>query len=135
MKKEKENILIEVNGLKKYFPIKKGIFQQTVGQIKAVDNINFKIKFGETLGLVGESGCGKSTAGQSILRLIEPTEGNIKYNINKSLQLDQKFSKIDPSSGIFIFKQSINTIKFAGGGPIRKSQKRGKNGSANLNPL
>ena len=95
MKKEKENILIEVNGLKKYFPIKKGIFQQTVGQIKAVDNINFKIKFGETLGLVGESGCGKSTAGQSILRLIEPTEGNIKYNINKSLQLDQKFSKID----------------------------------------
>ena len=45
MKKEKDNILIEVNGLKKYFPIKKGIFQQTVGQIKAVDNINFKIKF------------------------------------------------------------------------------------------
>ena len=56
MKKGKENILIEVNGLKKYFPIKKGIFQHTVGHIKAVDNINFKIKSGETLGLVGESG-------------------------------------------------------------------------------
>lgn len=71
--------LLEVKGLKKYFPIKKGIFSKTVGHVKAVDDVSFTIKRGETLGLVGESGCGKTTAGRSILRLIEPTAGSIKF--------------------------------------------------------
>ncbi len=70
--------LLEVQGLKKHFPIKQGILGRTVGYVYAVDGLSFSIKQGETLGLVGESGCGKSTAGKSILRLIEPTAGTIR---------------------------------------------------------
>lgn len=74
------DILLEVNGLKKYFPIKTGIFSKTIGHVKAVDDVSFKIKKGETLGLVGESGCGKTTVGRSILRLIEPTGGEVIFD-------------------------------------------------------
>ncbi|MBS4199278.1 ATP-binding cassette domain-containing protein [Bacillus sp. FJAT-49732] len=73
-----DNIL-EVHSMKKYFPIKKGFFKRTVGQIKAVDDVSFYVKEGETFGLVGESGCGKSTLGKSLLRAIEPTEGSVKF--------------------------------------------------------
>jgi oligopeptide/dipeptide ABC transporter ATP-binding protein len=69
--------LIEVSGLKKHFPIRKGILRRTVGQVHAVDGINFSIAEGETLALVGESGCGKSTVGRAVLRLIEPTAGSV----------------------------------------------------------
>ena len=72
--------VLEVTGLKKHFPIKKGILSRTVGQVYAVDGVSFTIGEGETLGLVGESGCGKSTVGRTVLRLIEPTEGGIKIN-------------------------------------------------------
>lgn len=71
--------LVEVRNLKKYFPIKKGIFSRTIGYVKAVDGLDFTIFKGETLGLVGESGCGKSTTGRAILQLVEPTEGEVKY--------------------------------------------------------
>jgi peptide/nickel transport system ATP-binding protein/oligopeptide transport system ATP-binding protein len=70
--------LLEVNGLKKYFPLRRGVFQRTVAEVRAVDDISFSIAPGETLGLVGESGCGKSTAGKTILKLLEPTAGRIK---------------------------------------------------------
>ncbi|KOP81731.1 ABC transporter ATP-binding protein [Cytobacillus solani] len=78
--------ILEVKDLKKYFPIKAGFLQRTVGSIKAVDGLTFKVKKGETIGLVGESGCGKSTAGRTLIRLYEPTSGDIIFkgkNISK----------------------------------------------------
>jgi peptide/nickel transport system ATP-binding protein/oligopeptide transport system ATP-binding protein len=70
--------LIEVTDLRKFFPIRKGVLGRSVGQVHAVDGVSFDIGVGETLGLVGESGCGKSTVGRTVLRLIEPTSGAIK---------------------------------------------------------
>jgi len=72
--------LLEINNLTKKFPIKGGILGREIGAVKAVNNVSLKIKKGETLGLVGESGCGKTTLGRSILRLIEPTSGEIIFN-------------------------------------------------------
>lgn len=71
--------LLEVKDLKKYFPITGGVFGRTVGQVKAVDGVSFTLRKGETLGLVGESGCGKSTTGRMLLRLIEPSDGMVKF--------------------------------------------------------
>jgi len=71
--------LLEVQGLKKHFPIKQGLFSRVVGQVKAVDGVSFQVHQGETLGLVGESGCGKTTTGRCILRLIEPTAGHVRF--------------------------------------------------------
>ena len=70
-----QKILIEVKGLKTHFPIKAGVLSRTVGQVKAVDGVSFKIEAGKTLGLVGESGCGKTTVGRTMMRLIAQTEG------------------------------------------------------------
>src|SRR5262245_60246556 len=72
--------LVQVKGLKVYFPIRSGIFQQEVGTVKAIDGIDFEIRRGETLGLVGESGCGKSTTGRAMIRLREPTAGNVSFD-------------------------------------------------------
>ena len=72
-------VLVQVRDLKKYFPIRRGVLRRTVGHIKAVDGISFDIYQGETLGLVGESGCGKSTAGRTILQLEEPTAGTVQF--------------------------------------------------------
>lgn len=72
--------LLKVEGLKKYFPVKKGLFGKTTGQVKAVDDVSFYVNEGETLGIVGESGCGKSTTGRMLMRLLEPTEGKVTFN-------------------------------------------------------
>lgn len=72
--------ILEVRNLKKHYPIRKGFFSKQVGAVKAVDGITLSVEQGETLAVVGESGCGKSTTGRAILRLIEPTEGEIMFN-------------------------------------------------------
>ncbi len=82
--------LLEVKGLKKYFPIKGGFFGKTVNHLKAVNDISFSIKRGETLGIAGESGCGKSTAGRAILRLHEPTAGKIYFEDQEITLLDKE---------------------------------------------
>ena len=72
--------ILQVNHLKKYFPIKSGMISHTVGHVKAVDGVTFNLKRGTTMGLVGESGCGKTTTGRTLLRLYEPTDGTIIYD-------------------------------------------------------
>ena len=81
--------VLKVTDLKKHFPVKKGLLRRTVGQVYAVDGVSFEIGQGETLGLVGESGCGKSTVGRTILRLIEPTSGKIELGGDDVTRLDK----------------------------------------------
>jgi len=104
--------LLEVKGLKKHFPITKGVFNKQVGAVKAVDGVTFTVEAGETLGIVGESGCGKSTTGRAILRLLEPTEGEIlfegvdirklnpeelrRFRTNMQIVFQDPFASLDP---------------------------------------
>jgi oligopeptide transport system ATP-binding protein len=74
------DVLLEVNNLVKYFPVHSGLLQRTAGWIRAVDDVSFFVRRGETVGLVGESGCGKTTLGRTILRLVEPTDGQVVFD-------------------------------------------------------
>jgi oligopeptide/dipeptide ABC transporter ATP-binding protein len=82
--------LLKVNGLKKYFPVRSGLFSRVSAWVKAVDDVSFHLRQGETLGLVGESGCGKTTVGRSILRLMEPTAGEVTFEGRDVLALSPK---------------------------------------------
>ena len=104
-----ENI-IEVKGLKKYFPIKGGLFNKTIKNLKAVDGIDFFIRYGETLGVVGESGCGKSTAGRSILRLHEPTEGQIIFEGQDLTKLDHESMRMRRRDMQLIFQDPYSSL-------------------------
>src|SRR6266545_5650240 len=82
--------LLRVKNLKKYFPIRGGLFSREVARVHAVDDVSFDLQKGETLGLVGESGCGKSTTGRCILRLIEPTAGEVWFEDKNVTTLDKR---------------------------------------------
>src|SRR6266545_4445841 len=75
----KGETLVEVKNLVKYFPVRAGLLQRVVNQVKAVDDVSFFVRKGETLGMVGESGCGKTTVGRTMLRLVEPTAGAVRF--------------------------------------------------------
>jgi oligopeptide/dipeptide ABC transporter ATP-binding protein len=100
--------LIEVRNLVKYFPVRGGVLQRVQGWVQAVDDVSFDIRKGEALGLVGESGCGKTTIGRTVLRLIEPTRGQVLFEgrdmviLNREMQIifQDPFSSLDPRSQV-----------------------------------
>jgi oligopeptide/dipeptide ABC transporter ATP-binding protein len=129
--------VLEVRELKKHFPIRKGLLQRAAGTVFAVDGVSFSINAGETLGLVGESGCGKSTVGRTILRLIEPTEGSIKidgrditrlsktelrpYRRQMQIIFQDPFSSLDPRmSAGDIVAEPMRVHKIARGADVKK---------------
>jgi peptide/nickel transport system ATP-binding protein len=109
------DLLLEVKDLKKYFPVKGGFIKRGTGTVKAVDGVNFFVRKGETLGLVGESGCGKTTAGRTIMRLMEPTSGEIRFNhptlgwINLEKLSRQEMLKVRPHMQI-IFQDPFSSL-------------------------
>jgi oligopeptide/dipeptide ABC transporter ATP-binding protein len=93
-KQDSEEVLVNVQHLVKYFPVRAGLLQRVVNQVKAVDDVSFFVKKGETLGMVGESGCGKTTVGRTMIRLIEPTGGSVQFDNKDVFKLKSKELKI-----------------------------------------
>jgi oligopeptide/dipeptide ABC transporter ATP-binding protein len=129
--------VLAVRDLKKYFPVRRGLLQRAAGTVYAVDGVSFSIKQGETLGLVGESGCGKSTVGRTVLRLIEPTAGSIVVSGTDITHLDKAalrpyrrqmqiifqdpFSSLDPRmSAGDIVAEPLRVHGIAGGAEVKK---------------
>lgn len=108
--KEKSEVVLKVENLKKYFPINSGVFQKTVSYVKAVDGISFEIKKGETLGLVGESGCGKSTVGRTALRLLQKTEGNVFFKGNDIFKMKKAELRANRPKMQIIFQDPYSSL-------------------------
>jgi oligopeptide transport system ATP-binding protein len=102
--------LLEVRNLTKYFPIKKGVLSRTVGEVRAVDGVSFTLEKGKTLGLVGESGCGKTTVGRSLLRLVEPTSGEVIVNGKDLLAMDKEELRKMRASLQIIFQDPFSSL-------------------------
>jgi peptide/nickel transport system ATP-binding protein len=111
---QKNSILLEVRNLKKYFPIQRGFFRRVVGHVRAVDGVDFFIREGETLGLVGESGCGKTTTGRLILRAIKPTEGEVLFRKDGEMvnitQIPKKEMKVLRREMQIIFQDPFSSL-------------------------
>lgn len=130
MDKADNNTILQLSNIKKYFPIKRGVFKHQVGVIKAVDNISFNVNRGEILGLVGESGCGKTTLGRVIIQLYPATEGNICFEgedltklhgealrqMRQEIQMifQDPFASLDPRKTVFkIISEPLENFKIA----------------------
>ncbi len=133
---DSHTILVQVEDVKKHFPIRKGFFNRQVGAVRALDGVDMEIRQGETLGLVGESGCGKSTLGRTILRLIPATSGRVTFSGNDLLLLDQKrmkklradmqivfqnpYASLDPRMTVgSIIAEPLEVHRIARGGELR----------------
>jgi oligopeptide transport system ATP-binding protein len=104
------HIALSVNGLKKYFPVRRGFFQRVAGWVKAVDGVDFQIREGKTVGLVGESGCGKSTVARLILKLLEPDEGQIVYRGRDISHLSDKEMKPLRKEMQIVFQDPVSSL-------------------------
>ena len=104
------DVLLDVQGLVKHFPVRHGILQRVAGWVKAVDGVSFQIRRGETLGLVGESGCGKTTVGRSILRLIEPTASKVYFQDKDVAHLDKPELKAMRKDMQIIFQDPFSSL-------------------------
>jgi oligopeptide/dipeptide ABC transporter ATP-binding protein len=102
--------LLKVDNLVKYFPIKKGVFRRTVGWVKAVDDVSFEVYEGETLGLVGESGCGKTTTALTILRLEEPTKGQVIFNGRDIIKMKKSEMRKERKNMQIIFQDPYSSL-------------------------
>jgi peptide/nickel transport system ATP-binding protein/oligopeptide transport system ATP-binding protein len=106
----KGEVLVEVDNLVKYFPVRAGLLQRVVNQVKAVDDVSFFVKKGETLGLVGESGCGKTTVGRTMLRLIEPTGGAVRFEGRDVFSMTPREMKITRRDMQIIFQDPYASL-------------------------
>ncbi len=102
--------LMVVQGLKHYFPVRTGLLQRVTAQVKAVDQVSFSIRHGETLGMVGESGCGKTTVGRAILRLMQPTAGSVKFDGQEVLKANRAEMKTLRRNMQIIFQDPYSSL-------------------------